>query len=301
MQLNPNLYSIVGAGINSTEQVVQTAIKQLSSGVRVASAADGPAAAAANALSLAASANVDRYTKNSDAVLAKNHMADSILNNVVSTLTQAVSLGTQGAIGSINAQNRSAIATQVQALLQQVVSDANQKYNGSSLFAGTPLTGSCAFIADSASPIGYTYQGDSGINQVPIGDGIQVANGVPSDQIFISSSGNVIGSLSQLVTALNTGTVSQIADATAAVSAAINHVGQQRAMYAGVATQIQSRESYLSQETVSLSSQQQRLTGVDITTAIEQLTQAQTAHTAVLAAAAKILPISLLNYLNPAG
>jgi flagellar hook-associated protein 3 FlgL len=75
-------------------------------------------------------------------------------------------------------------------------------------------------------------------------------------------------------------------------------VSQQRVIYAGTVKQINAQESYLSQETISLTAQQQSLTGIDMATAVSNMTQAQIAHSAVLAAAAKVLPTSLLDYLN---
>ena len=54
----------------------------------------------------------------------------------------------------------------------------------------------------------------------------------------------------------------------------------------------------LFRSTISLSSQQAALTSIDLSTAATNLTQAQTAHSAILAVAAKVLPVSLLDYLK---
>lgn len=297
MRVDPNLSLILSVGMQGTEQALNTSIQQLASGQRVAVPSDDPYAAAANLRSLAASSNVDRYTQNGDAALSQAQMADSALSNVISELTQAVTLGTRGADGTMNSADRASIAAQVQSVLSGVVSQANVKSNGVGLFSGTASV-TDAFVADSTSPDGYTYQGNSGVNQTTIGDGTQVSTNIPGDQIFINPNGNVLGSLTQLVTALQSGTTSDIADATAAVSSAITNVSQQRVVYAGTVNQINEQESYLSQETISLTSQQQALTGIDTATAITNLTQAQTAHSAVLAAAAKVLPTSLLDYLK---
>ena len=297
MRVDPNLSSILNAGIQGTAQSLQTAVQQLSSGQRVALPSDDPYAAAANLRSLAESSNVDRYTSNSEAVLSQAHMADSALSSVVGELTQAVSLGTEGANGTSSSADRTAIATQVQGLLAQVVSAANTQVNGVGLFTGTAGV-SAAFVPDSTAPAGYTYQGNSGVNQAAIGDALAVSTNIPGDQIFTSASANVLGSLSGLVSALHSGDTSAIAAATGAISSAIAYVSQQRVLYAGTMNQIQAQESFLSQETVSLQAQQQGLTGVDTTAAISALTQAQTAHSAVLAVAAKVLPTSLLDYLK---
>lgn len=300
MRVDPSLSSLVASDIQGSTQQVQTAIQQLASGQRVVLPSDDPSASAANLRSLAAAANVDRYTTNGETVLSQNQMADSVLSNVVTALNQAISLGTQGANGTLTSSNRTAIASQVQNLLQQVVSDANQTFNGAPLFAGTSSV-SQPFVADSGSSSGYSYQGNEQSNSATIGNGMQISTGVPGDQIFMSSGSSVLDSLANLATALTSGTTDQIASSTSAIGAAMSHVSEQRVVYAGVANQIQAQETYLSQETVTLTSQQQQLTGVDTTTAIQNLTQAQTDRTALLAAAAKILPTSLMNYLNPGG
>jgi flagellar hook-associated protein 3 FlgL len=297
MRVDPNLSSLLNAGIQGTEQALNTAVQQVASGQRVSVPSDDPVAAGANLQSLAESTNVDRYSQNGDAVLSQTQMADSALSNVVSELNQAITLGTQGADGTMTSENRAAIATQVQSVLSEVVSQANTTLNGVSLFGGT-ATAVSAFAADSTSPTGYVYQGNSGVNSAAIGDNLQVDVNVPGDQVFTNPNGNVLGSLMQLISALGSGSTSDIGDAVTAVRGALTNVSQQRVVYAGVVNQINAQESYLSQETISLTSQQQSLTGVDMSTAISNLTQAQIAHSTILAAAAKVLPTSLLDYLK---
>lgn len=297
MRVDPNLSSLLNVGIQETEQALNTAVQQVATGQRVGVPSDDPAAAASNLQSLAESANLDRYTKNGDAVLSQAQTADSALCNVVSELNQAIALGTEGADGAITSENRAAIATQVQSILSEVVSQANTTINGLSLFSGTTAAVP-AFTSDSTSPTGYSYQGNSGINTATVGDNLQVNVNVPGDQVFTNPNGNVLGSLTQLISALGSGTTTDIGNAVTAVRSALTNVSQQRVLYAGVVNQINAQESFLSQETISLTSQQQSLTGVDISVAVSNLTQAQIAHSTILAAAAKVLPTSLLDYLK---
>ena len=297
MRVDPNLSSLLNIGIQGTEQALNTAVQQVATGQRVGVPSDDPAAAAANLQSLAESANVDTYTKNGDAVVSQAQMADSALSNVVNELNQAITLGTQGADGSMTSDDRASIATQLQSLLSQVVSQANTTFNGVSLFSGTTAA-MPAFVQDSTSPNGYSYQGNSGVNTAVIGDNLEVNVNVPGDQVFTNPNGNVLGSLTQLISALGTGTSTDIGNAVAGVKTALTNVSQQRVLYAGVVNQVNAQESFLSQDTISLASQQQSLTGVDMSVAVSNLTQAQIAHTTILAAAAKVLPTSLLDYLN---
>ncbi len=297
MRVDPNLYTGVNASIQQSEASLQTAVNQLSSGKRVATPSDDPLAFANDLRSVASSVTVDTYTKNTQSVMAQAQIADSALSSVVTSLTQAISLGTEGGNGTLTSTQRASLAQQVQGLLAQVASQANTTSNGRAIFAGTAGTAT-AFVADPASANGYTYQGNSDSNQAQVGQSFSVAVNIPGDQIFTSSSGNVLGALQSMVTALGSGTTADIASATSAVSSAIAHVDGIRAMYGNTVNQLTTENDYLSQETVSLTSQQDSLVDIDTATAATNLTQAQTAQSAVLAMAAKILPTSLLNYLQ---
>ena len=297
MRVNPDLYTSVNSSIQQAEQSLQTAMNQLSSGKRVSVPSDDPVAFASNLRSVAASSMVDTYTKNSQAVIAQAQLADSALSSVVTSLTQAVGLGTEGGNGTLTGTQRASLAQQVPGLLGAVVSQANTSSNGTALFGGTSGVAT-PFVADASSPSGYSYLGNSDTNRASAGETLSVVVNVPGDQIFTSASGNVLGSLQSMVAALKSGSSSDLATATSAVSQAIAHVDQIRSMYGNTVNELNAQNDYLSQETVSLTSQQDALVAIDTATAATNLTQAQTAQSAVLAMAAKILPTSLLNYLQ---
>ena len=230
-------------------------------------------------------------------MLSRVQTADSALSSVVSSLTQAVSLGTEGANGTNSAANQQALAQQVQGILSSVVSQANLSYQGSYVFGGTANT-TLPYTADPTSASGYAYNGNNGVNSVAVGDQLNVQVNLPGSQIFSNSSNDVLGSLSSLVSALQSGNSANIQTATSAVSSALSYVSQQRVFYGNTESQLNSQETYLQQETVSLSTQQTNLVGVDMATAATTLSQAETANSAALAAAAKVLPNTLLNYLS---
>jgi flagellar hook-associated protein 3 FlgL len=207
-----------------------------------------------------------------------------------------VSLGTEGANGTNSSADLQALAQQVQGILTSVVSLANTSVGGAYLFGGTGTT--TPYTADSSSPTGYTYNGNNDTNSVQVGDQTSIQVNLPGSQIFSNSSNNVVGSLSSLVTALQSGNSSQIATATTSVDSAVSFIGQQQVFYGNAEQQLNSQEQYLQQDTVSLASQENNLVGVDMATAATNLSQAETDNSAALAAAAKVLPNSLLNYLT---
>jgi flagellar hook-associated protein 3 FlgL len=282
--------------LQQSQTTLNTALQQVSTGKSVNVPSDNPAASADMVQNTMETANVDQYTQNVTGLLSSVQASDSALSSVVTSLTQAVSLGTQGANGTNSAANQQAIAQQVQGILSDVVSQANLSYQGSYLFGGTAST-TTPYAADSSSPSGYTYNGNDDTNSVAIGDSTSLQVNLPGSQIFSNSSVNVLQSLSSLVTALQSGNTSAISTATTGVTTALNYVDQQRVFYGNAESQLNSQETYLQQETVNLSSQQTSLVGVDMAQAATTLSQAEVANSAALAAAAKVLPNTLLSYL----
>ncbi len=297
MRVNPNLVPNILADLQTSQSTLNTALQQVSTGKRVNVLSDDPSASAAMVQNTIQTANVDQYTKNVTGELSMVQSADSALSTVVSSLTQAVSLGTQGANGTNSASNLQAIALQVQGILTSVVQQANSSYQGSYLFGGT-ATSTTPYTANAGSPSGYQYNGNTGQNSVAVGEGVSVQVNLPGSQIFSSPTADVIGSLSALVSALQSGNATAIGTATTSITTALNYVSQQRVFYANAETQLNSQDTYLQKETVSLSAQQTSLVGVDMAQAATNLSQAETANSAALAAAAKVLPLTLLNYLT---
>ena len=298
MRVNPNMVPDILADLQQSQTTLNTALQEVATGKRVTVPSDDPAASADMVENTIETGDVDQYTKNVSGTLSMVQTADSALSSVVSSLTQAISLGTEAANSTNNSSNLESIASQVQAILTSVVAQANTSYQGTYLFGGTE-TSSTPYTADSSSPSGYTYNGNNDANSVVIGDDTSLQVNLPGSQIFSGSSADVLGSLSSLVSALQSGNTSGIESATNAVSSALSYVDQQRTFYANAENQLNSQETYLSQETVNLTSQQDSLVGVDEAQAATLLSQAETANSAAEAAAAKVLPTTLLDYLVP--
>jgi Bacterial flagellin C-terminal helical region len=68
--------------------------------------------------------------------------------------------------------------------------------------------------------------------------------------------------------------------------------------YSNAMTQVNDEQTTLNQQSTNLKSQENALVGADMTQAALAVTQAQTANQAVLAATARVLPVSLLDYLK---
>ncbi len=297
MRINPNMGPAVLAALSRTRLSQQKALEELSTGRRVNVPSDDPAASAALVDTHVRSNAVDQYSQNVDSLKNMMSLADTALGNIVSQVNQAISLGAQGGDGTLSDANRQSLAEQVNGIIRQIASQANVAYKGVFLFAGTK-NDKPPFVADASSTSGYTYQGNSGVNVMEIGESLNTTTNVPGDQIFMAAGADLFQSLHDLSTSLQSGTQAQITDATADVRTAMDHLTQKRVFYGNGINQLNAQNTYLQQATLNIQAREQSLVGVDISQAVIDLTQAQTANSAALAAAAKILPQSLLDYLK---
>jgi len=297
MRVNPNYTPTILTDLWQQQAQEQNAIQELATGRRVNVPSDDPAAAAADVQNQALQSQVDQYLNNTNGLEGMLQTADSTLSSVVTALNQAISLGVQGSNGGLSSSNLQEIAQQVQGIQTQVVQFANASYQGSYMFAGT-ANQSPPFTLDATQPSGVRYNGNTGVNDVEIAQGRSIQTNLPGSQIFQGAGGDVMGSLQQLVTALQSGNTSSIGAATTQLGTALNYVSQQRVFYGSAVSQLNANQSFLQQEQVSLQTQDTSLVGADMATAATDLSRSQTAQNATLAALAQIIPQSLLNYLK---
>jgi flagellar hook-associated protein 3 FlgL len=174
---------------------------------------------------------------------------------------------------------------------------ANVSYQGSYIFGGT-VTQTPPFALDSTQASGVSYGGNDSVNTVEIAQGENMQVNLPGSQVFQGFGADVMGSLQQLVTALQSGNVANISAATTQVTNGLNYISQQRVFYGSAVSQLTANQSFLQQEQVSLQTQETNLVGVDTATAATNLSRDQAAQSAALAALAQVIPQSLLNYLK---
>ena len=290
-----DMTSTVLSAIWQAENSEQTAMEQLSTGKRVNQPSDDPAAAAEDVLNLSQQAQVAQYTQSTSSLNGMFQAADSAIGSAITALNQAVSLGTEASTGTLSASDQQAIAASIQGVLNQVVQLANTSYQGSYIFGGTAV----ASAPFSTGANGVTYNGDDGVNQATIAEGLSIQTNVPGDQLFMQPGSDVMGSLEQLVSAVQSGDTTATSNATTAVSNALSYLSAQRVFYGNAMSQMNNEQTDLSQETTNLQSEENTLVGADMAQAATEVTQAQTDTQAVMEAAARVLPMSLLNYLAP--
>jgi flagellar hook-associated protein 3 FlgL len=295
IRINPNPMADLLTGLALDRKQEDQAIQELSTGKKVNQPSDDPAAVAGLIVNDAQTSKVNAYLSNISTLQGSLQDADSTLNSVVTALTQAISAATEGANGSLNQTDRNSLVQEVNGIQQQIQEYANQSFEGNYLFAGTAVN-TTPFVTDSSSTSGVSYKGNSGVNSVQIGDGQTVPANLPGNQLFTASGADVFQALSDLSSALSSG--SNVANAESEVQTAFNYINSQRAFYGTTLDRLNTASSFLNQESTQLAQEQNNLVGADMATAASQLTQADVALNAALAAGGNISQKSLLDYLT---
>jgi flagellar hook-associated protein 3 FlgL len=296
IRLDPNPLPNLLVAIQQDQANLNTATQQLSTGRNVNQLSDNPAAVAALVGNHNQTGQDDQFLQNISSLQSRLQVSDSALSNVVTALNRALSIGTEGANGTLNTADRQAVATEVQGLTSQLLSLANTTYQGTYLFSGTAVT-TQPFTLNTATNA-VTYGGNANTTSVQISTGNPINTSVPGSQLFTNAAGSAFGALQDLYTALTTNT--NIGAAVTEVSSAIAQVGVQRVFYGNALNQLNLGENFLNQDTINLSSQENILVGVDPAKAATDLFQAQVADQATINATGRILSLpTLLDFLQP--
>ena len=147
MRVNPNPMPDLLAALNQSQLETQQVKLEISTGRSVNQPSDNPTAAALLV------ENNDQATFNAgdlqslSAIQGQLSTADSTMSSVVTAVQRAISLGVEGANGTLSDGDRAAIATELQGIQSQLVSLANASYEGRFIFAGTD-SGTPPFVVD---------------------------------------------------------------------------------------------------------------------------------------------------------
>jgi flagellar hook-associated protein 3 FlgL len=293
MRVNPNPMPDLLAALATTQQQ-QTALLQLASGQRINQPSDDPAGAATVTQIHDRSSQADAFLRSIGDVRGQLQTADSTLSSVVQVLERAITLGTEGANGTLSDSDRAAAATEVAGIRDQMISLANASYQGTFLFAGTAQKQ--PFVADDTVSSGVRYDGNLGINQVAIGNGYPLQINLPGSQMFNAAGGDVFQALQDLTTSLQNN--SGVDTAVGELNKAFNSVTSQRVLYGNALNQLDSQETYLNSQKIQLAQQENSVAAADPAAVTSQLINASYAREATLAAVGKSSQMSLFDYLG---
>lgn len=270
--INTNVLSLIAqTNLNNTQSKENTAVEQLSSGLRINSAKDDPAGLAISQRMQAQVNGMNQGVRNANDAISLSQTADGALGSVSNMLQQMRTLAVQAANGTNGSGDLSNLDAEYQALGSEIQRElTNTQFNGQNILGANAGT--------------VTYQ--VGANS--------------TDQIAISTtaltSSTTLGSVT-------TGGLTSAASATSAIGAidnALNLVNQQRANYGADEIRFQQVVSTLQINSQNTAAAESQIMDTDYAQATSALTQAQIvqqAGTAMLSQA-NMIPQTVLTLLK---
>jgi flagellar hook-associated protein 3 FlgL len=298
------------SNLQSRYQTLSQTQSQMTSGLRVQVPSDDPVAAAQVVRSLAAQS---QNTAQSTALAASQNdmkLAEGALGSASTLLQQARSLVSSAGNSTLTDTDRASIAQQLQGIRTSLLSLANTSDGNGRFVFGGQGSDTEPFVDGTT---GVTYNGQAGQQQTngsqPLAltvDGSAAWMQAP-DPSHPGSTLSVFSALSQTITALNqpglsgtqlSQTVSQglanIDSVTSNILTSQSDAGQALDTSNTVSGQLS--QSMLNEQTAQSNAQ-----NLDMTSAISNFTNQQTAYQAALKTYSLIQQMSLFNYVSPSG
>ena len=210
--INTNSEALIAQNnLNGTENALSSAMTDLSSGLRINTAADDAAGYAITQDLNAQVTGLNQANSNAQDATSLVQTADGALNDVAQMLQRVRELAVEYQGGTLDSTDQNAIVSEVQQLASQIEQIGNQaQFNGISLFAptGASGTGNLTFQvgANAGEVIAITLQALVGSNGVislidSVTSGVGVAG---SNSSFCLGDSNVLTSISTMIDSVST-------------------------------------------------------------------------------------------------
>ena len=282
MRVDPFYVVNLSGALDKTQSQQQQLTNEVSSGLRVTTLGADPVAVAENAQLLNQIQRDDSFTQTSGLTEGMLRVTDSALGSVVTELTQAIQLATEGNNGTLNGSDLKSISNQIAGIRDEVLSLANTSFQGQYVFAGS-ATGTSPFTLDNTStPPTVNYGGNSSVNVLQAPNGQTVALNVPGDKIFTATTSSVFGALDNLIQDFASGSTASSASDLASLNVAMNSVNQQRVALDNSLNQITAASSAANSESTQLKTVQTNLMQADIPAVATQLALTESQQTALI-------------------
>jgi flagellin len=274
MVVNTNVLSLVTqTNVNNNQKKLNTAVEQLSSGLRINNASDDPAGLAIGNRMMAQVNGMNQAVNNANNAIGLAQVGDGALASIGNMLQQMNSLAVEAANGTNSSTDLSNLNTEFTALASEITREIGATtFNGQAILTTTT---------------GITYQ--VGPNAGNVITGATVSSYVSAGATNMSAvlSGNLL-------------TTSAASSALANITNALNDVNTARAQFGANQIQFQQVVSTLQIDAQNTSAAESQIMDTNYAQATSQLTQAeivQQAGTSMLSQA-NSLPQSVMTLLS---
>jgi flagellar hook-associated protein 3 FlgL len=282
--------------LNRAATTLTDAQRQLSSGRRINSPSDDPLGTSTAITEHSTLTRVDAYTRAADAVSARLVLADTALSDIVTQLTAAQSAALSARGSSTTLAQRQAVASELLAIRDSILSDINTQLQGTYLFSGSNvLVAPYAPAGPGLSP----YQGDSSTTRIEVNSGRAVEGTFDGGAILQGGDPqHILDALTDLATAITAADANGIANGVAAIERAFDRATLAQSQVGNNLRAVDDVRVQLTAVRTTSVSRLATIEDADLAAVSAQLAQGETAYRAALAALGHSLNLSLLDFMK---
>ncbi len=273
---------------------------QLASGKRLQRPSDDPQALNRALSAKASIAKNDQYLRNISNSRTWLEATDSQLTHISSILTRAHDLALRGSNDTLGSSERSRLSEQVDGLLDEALQTVNASHEGKYIFAGQSTDTQPYAVTTVAGVTTVTYAGDSEDMTREIDQGVELGVNVPGD----ASGGGAGSALKLMLSTLASlrdhlsSDPSGIGADTGNIADAIDRTSNLRGFVGAKMSRLDATESALKEMQTDLDVSLSRAQDADVAEVLTKLMMQQTVYQAALAAGARVIQPSLLDFLK---
>jgi flagellar hook-associated protein 3 FlgL len=233
-----------------------------------------------------------QYERNTNEATLWLNETDQTINSMVSVMQRARELAVQGDTGTQSEHGRTVIAAELEELTEQIRQFANTKVNGHYLFNG--LNTNQAPFPNPDSYENNTF--DTGSKTVLIGNGVSVKVNVTANQLFgnAEDAANLFKTMNDLADKIRSDEsvpLEQFDKGMERILSVSAEVGARQ-------NRVEAINNRIKDSTMELTSMLSKTEDVDYSIAITKLKSEESIYQASLAATAKLIQPSLLDFLR---
>jgi len=286
------IYNNLLSGINKQQGIQNTGNAQIASGNRFQTPAQAGLDYKVSLDIRHAQSGIKGSLAAVDLIDTRLSSSQTMLNDMNNVLTRAQTLAVQQSDASMTASQRSTAAVEVDRLMTRFLDDANQRWQGQSLFAGTAVDRP-AFVQDANGVV--TYNGNDQNRMVALTPEQQVVSNVRGDNQAFTDAFN---SLQAFKTALEVNDTAGIQTSLGSLNTAGDGIIN---LTADVGSQINAmgfyKTSYQDQQ-LQLDLQLSNHESADVAAVVVQLEQSSIALQAAYNQVSQLKTLSLINFLR---
>ncbi|GAA3801818.1 flagellin [Nocardioides panacisoli] len=266
--------------------------EQLTTGRVLNRPSDSPTATTAAMRIRSERAAQEQYARNAQDGLGWLTQIDSTLGSVTDTVRRAREVGLQGNnTGSVGQVARDALATEVDGLRADLVSQANSTYLDRPVFGG--ITSGSKAYDDAGNFVGVV----GNVNR-RVGDGVVVKVDVDGNTVFGDGATSVFAELDGLSAALRSGNTTAIGASLDALAARLDTVTSARTAVGATQNRVERAAQSATDAKAALDGDLSNVENADLAATTVELQLAEVSYQASLAATSRVLQPSLVDFLR---